>query len=100
MNIQGYASLSGISPATKIQDNGKQTTGSNSFGAMLNAYIDQTNHNEKVSDKAATVLAAGKGGNTSETLLAIEKADISFKMMMSVRNKLVDAYREISRMQV
>jgi len=45
-------------------------------------------------------LASGDSKNTSETLLAIQKADLSFQLMMSVRNKLVSAYREISRMQV
>jgi flagellar hook-basal body complex protein FliE len=36
--------------------------------------------------------------NIHETLLAIEKADISFKYMMNIRNKLLDAYKEVMAM--
>ncbi|EAU54696.1 flagellar hook-basal body complex protein FliE [Mariprofundus ferrooxydans] len=101
MNIHGYAPLPGIGQSAKISDAGKTTTaGSGNFAALLNSYTQQVNHDHKVADSAAQDLALGKGGNTSETLLAIQKADLSFQMMMGVRNKLVDAYREISRMQV
>lgn len=100
MSIQAYGPLSGITSGTKMQDVGKSESGNNNFAAVLKNYTEQLNHTEKQADTAAQNLATGKGGNTSETLLAIEKADISFQMMMGVRNKLVDAYHEISRMQV
>jgi len=70
------------------------------FGAMLSAYTQQLNHNEKAADAAGLQLASGKNVNTSETLLAIQKAELSFQLMIGVRNKLVDAYHEIMRMQV
>lgn len=100
MSIHGYAPLSGIGQSAKMADAGKKTADSANFAALLNNYTQQVNHDHKVADSAAQDLALGKGGNTSETLLAIQKADLSFQMMMGVRNKLVDAYREISRMQV
>jgi len=42
------------------------------------------------------------GGNQEihQTMIAIEKADVSFKLMMQVRNKILSAYEEISRMQI
>ncbi len=70
------------------------------FSSLLKAYTEQMNVEHHQASKAAVALATGKGGNTSETLLAIQKADLSFQMMLSVRNKLVDAYREVMRMQV
>jgi flagellar hook-basal body complex protein FliE len=45
-------------------------------------------------------LVAGRTKNIHETMLAIERADTSLKLMMQVRNKVLDAYREIMRMQV
>jgi flagellar hook-basal body complex protein FliE len=48
--------------------------------------------------KVAGVLA-GNGADVHSALIAVEKADLSFQLMMQVRNKIVSAYQEISRMQ-
>lgn len=48
--------------------------------------------------KVASVLEGG-GGDVHTALIAVEKADLSFQLMMQVRNKIVSAYQEISRMQ-
>ena len=39
-------------------------------------------------------------GDLQETMIALEKADVSFRLMMQIRNKVLDAYQEIMRMQV
>jgi len=70
------------------------------FGALIRQYVEQTNIQEKAADKASIELATGKSHNVSETMLALQKADLSFQLMLSARNKLVDAYREVMRMQV
>ena len=51
-------------------------------------------------DQAIRELVAGRNKNIHETMLAIERADSSLKLMMQVRNKVLDAYREVMRMQV
>lgn len=71
-----------------------------SFGEMLKSSLDQTNEVQAQADRAVKELAAGRNKNVHETMLLIEKADMSFKMMMQVRNKVIEAYREIMRMQV
>jgi flagellar hook-basal body complex protein FliE len=48
--------------------------------------------------KVASVLD-GTGTDVHSALIAVEKADLSFQLMMQVRNKIVSAYQEISRMQ-
>ncbi|MDQ6996648.1 MAG: flagellar hook-basal body complex protein FliE [Mariprofundus sp.] len=100
MNIHGYQSAVSLTPGNGLHQAGKPTTGSGNFATLLNAYVNEVNHDSKAAGKAAVALATGESKNTSETLLAIKKADLSFQMMLSVRNKLVEAYREISRMQV
>jgi len=74
--------------------------GKGQFGALIRQYVEQTNIQEKAAGKASVELATGKSHNVSETMLALQKADLSFQLMLSVRNKLVDAYREVMRMQV
>jgi len=70
------------------------------FGELVKAYVNQVNAQEHAADKAAVDLATGRNHNVSETLLALQQAEVSFQLMLSVRNKLVDAYREVMRMQV
>ena len=50
-------------------------------------------------DQKVTDLLEGRGVDVHSALIAVEKADISFQLMMQVRNKMVAAYQEISRMQ-
>ncbi len=106
MNIHGYqpsSVSSGISsPKNTMQDVGKAAGGEKNFATLLQAYTQQVNHDSKAAGKAAVALASGvdTGKGTAETLLAIKQANLSFQMMLGVRNKLVDAYREIIRMQV
>ncbi|MBI3542747.1 MAG: flagellar hook-basal body complex protein FliE [Deltaproteobacteria bacterium] len=76
------------------------TAGSKSFGDMLNESIEKVNDLQAQADRAAKELSAGRNKNIHETMLMMEKADMSFRLMMQVRNKVIDAYREIMRMQV
>jgi len=102
MNIQGYQPVSGLDASNSMPVGGAKgaTNGAENFASMLKAYTEQVNHDTKAAASAGEALAAGESVNTSETLLAIQKASLSFEMMLGVRNKLVEAYREVIRMQV
>jgi flagellar hook-basal body complex protein FliE len=62
--------------------------------------MDQVNVYQSQADTAIKEMVAGRNKNIHETMLTIERADTSLKLMMQVRNKILDAYREIMRMQV
>lgn len=70
------------------------------FGQMLSESIEKVNDMQVQADHSIKELAAGRTKNIHETMLSIEKADTSLKLMMQVRNKVLDAYKEIMRMQV
>jgi flagellar hook-basal body complex protein FliE len=74
--------------------------GGGSFSDVLRKSVDQVNVDQHEADTAIKELVAGRTKNIHETMLAIERADTSLKLMMQVRNKVLDAYREIMRMQV
>lgn len=71
-----------------------------SFGEMLTQAISETNQAQINADQAATDLSTGRSDNLHEVMLAMEEADISMRMLVQMRNKVVDAYQEIIRMQV
>jgi flagellar hook-basal body complex protein FliE len=77
-----------------------ETSDTKSFGSFLADSISKVNGLQQDADIAMQRLASGKSQNLHETLLAVERADIAFKQMNQVRMKVIDAYREIMKMQV
>lgn len=71
-----------------------------SFADTLKTALSQVNDLQKTADRAAQDLATGRTDNISDVMIAVEKADIALKVMVQVRNKIVDAYQEIMKMQV
>lgn len=70
------------------------------FSEILQKSIAEVNALQKEADQSVQDLAMGTGGDLHATMIALEKAELSFKLMMQVRNKIVAAYEEIMRMQV
>ncbi len=71
-----------------------------SFKDVLMEKIGEVNDLILDKDNAVEALATGKTENVAEVLVAVEKADQAFKALMQIRNKLVDAWKEIERMQI
>jgi flagellar hook-basal body complex protein FliE len=86
----------------KLENDQSLSTGesSASFADVLKTSIDKVNEIQKEADVQAQKLATGQTTNLPEVMVAMEKADISLKLMVQVRNKIIDAYQEIMRMQV
>ncbi|MDY6880734.1 MAG: flagellar hook-basal body complex protein FliE [Desulfatiglans sp.] len=72
----------------------------NSFGEILKNSINEVNKFRQEADSAVEALASGDGKDIHQTMIAIEKAEVSFKLMMQVRNKIISAYEEVMRMQI
>jgi flagellar hook-basal body complex protein FliE len=62
--------------------------------------IDEVNQSQLTAETKINEAIAGKSKDITGTVIAMEKADISMKMLMAVRNKMISAYEEIMRMQV
>ena len=76
------------------------TEKSKSFSELLAGQVMDVNNLQKEADVAIQKLVSGKSKNLHETMLAVEKAEIAFKTMNQIRNKVIEAYREVMRMQV
>ena len=62
--------------------------------------FDEVNSDQTVADKKISEMVAGKNKDVTGTMIAMEKADVSLRLLMAVRNKLVSAYEEMMRMQI
>lgn len=70
------------------------------FIDSLKESLSKVNHLQKTASDSVTALSVGQDQELHQTMIAVEKADISFQLMMQVRNKILSAYEEISRMQI
>jgi flagellar hook-basal body complex protein FliE len=70
------------------------------FGEILKDAISTVNQLQTQSDQEVQKIMAGESTDLHTAVIAMQKADVSFQMMMQVRNKIVQAYQEILRMQV
>ncbi len=71
-----------------------------SFGQVLKQALSEVSELQAEADEAVRGLLLGEGVSIHETMIALQKAETSFKLLMEVRNKLISAYNEIMRMQV
>lgn len=72
---------------------------SKSFAAVVSEAIENVNQTQVESDIAIENMLTGKSRNIHETMVAMEKADVTLKLMAAVKNKALDAYNTIMRMQ-
>lgn len=81
----------GVTPAQPAGD---------SFGHLLGQMIDDVNSRQMAANDAIQSMQAGGPVSLHQAVIAMEEANVSFQLMVEVRNKLLDAYQEIMRMQV
>jgi flagellar hook-basal body complex protein FliE len=78
----------------------ESSQGSGSFKDLLLNSIQEVNTMQQAADRAVEQLAVGGDVNPAEVLTAVQKADIAFRMMMQIRNKIVQAYQEVQNIRI
>ena len=71
-----------------------------SFIDVLKESIGEVNDLQKNADNMAADVASGKSKDLHETMLASTQAELSFNLMIQIRNKVLDAYQEVMRLPV
>lgn len=71
-----------------------------SFARALGAEVNKVNEVLVESDSAVTTMVESQGANIHETMIALDKADIAVRLTNKIGQKLVQAYKEVSQMQV
>ena len=84
----------GVSPLKGVSKEGP------GFGDLLKKAVESVNAMQHEAGRLEEAVANGENVNIHQAVIAGEKAGLSFKLLMQVRNKMIDAYQEIMRMQV
>ncbi|MGC8828570.1 MAG: flagellar hook-basal body complex protein FliE [Verrucomicrobiia bacterium] len=107
-NLQGLGvdKVGGNIPAEEINkliQFESQNVKSNSVGSfenLLTNFVNQVNEKQNVADATVKGLLSGQEVSLHQAVIAMEEANLSFSLMVEVRNKLVEAYQELMRMQI
>jgi flagellar hook-basal body complex protein FliE len=97
LNSQSLSSLGSLPQPSKLA--GEQTEGK-SFKNVLIESINDANTLQQPAKRAVEGLFSGEDVNPAEVLTAVQKADLAFRMMMQIRNKLVAAYDEVKNIRI
>lgn len=91
--------LEGISREFSL-DKKAQTRDENGFRDLINKSMQEVNQLQSNADEKVQELFTGGGANLHQTMIELEKADVSFRLLMQVRNKIISAYEQIMRMSI
>ncbi|HVX11047.1 MAG TPA: flagellar hook-basal body complex protein FliE [Pirellulales bacterium] len=100
MSIQSVQVPSLVQPRTLPGIGGTEAASSGSFKNFLLDSIQQVNSMQQDANQAVEQLATGGDVSPAEVFTAVQKADLAFRMMMQVRNKLVQAYQDVQNIKV
>jgi flagellar hook-basal body complex protein FliE len=87
------SSLPSALPATAPADN-------NSFSSLLGKLVTEVNAQQQIAGQNVSALQSGANVPLHQAVISMEEANVSFQLMVQVRNKLLESYQEIMRMQV
>ena len=95
----GQERLSRSSPATTGLKGMGGLSRAPSFEAVLEELIDAVDGKSKAAGKEVQSLMAGESDNLHQSVVAMQEAGVAFTLLVEVRNKLVESYQELMRMQ-
>jgi flagellar hook-basal body complex protein FliE len=86
--------------ATPANGSAFKTENSTGFGEILQKSLSAVNSQAQEADELVAGLVSGRHANIHETMIAMEEAGISFRLLTKVQNKVIAAYEEIQRLQL
>ena len=86
------------SPAPGVENAGAAKSGFLNAVEAAGKYVSKVNDLQQASDASIQDLLTGKNNDITAVVLAVAKADVSFKVLVGVRNKLIEAYKQTMNM--
>jgi len=96
-SASGLGEISPLAPSNPVRG----VEPSNDFSSVLRTSVDAVNATQQRAQQATSAWERGDSeASLTQVMVSLQKADVSFKAMMEVRNKMVDAYQEVMRMSI
>jgi flagellar hook-basal body complex protein FliE len=91
--------IGGVSSVAGAGLSPKPVSGAGNFGELISNFVENTNKDQQASGQAIDDLVSGKTDNMQDVVMAVANAEMSFQFFMEIRNKVIDAWTELMRMQ-
>ena len=98
--ITSIRSVSHLSRVLGKEPVGQPASPSGGFGKLFSDAIGSLNRIDNEAQHAIARLAAGEDVDLHQVMITVQEADIAFQLASQVRNKLIEAYNEVMRLQV
>jgi flagellar hook-basal body complex protein FliE len=85
---------------SQIQPLKPAASGAGDFGQLVGNLLQDVNQSQNQAADAVAQLASGKTDNVHQVMIALGKAEVSFNYMLEVRNRLLDAYKQVMQMPI
>ena len=95
-----FTELEAISPGILPLPSTVAPAPSSGFGHLVTDLVSDVTAKQAAAAESVHALVSGKNVSLHQTMIAMEEASISFQLMVEVRNKLLESYQEIMRMQL
>lgn len=92
--------ISGLRGTTLVQQSTQKVAGGPSFGNMLSKFLNDVNALQKQAGEVTQKALTGEIQDIHQVTIAAQKAAISLQLTAEIRNKMLESYREMMRMQV
>jgi flagellar hook-basal body complex protein FliE len=103
MEGPGAASLlkTQLSPETSAAGgSGASQVQGTDFSNLLDKMVQEVNHKQAAASETVSALQSGQAVSLHQAMIAMEEANVSFQLMVEVRNKLLESYQELMRLQI
>jgi len=95
-----FTELEKLSPGILPHSVGTTATAPTGFDKLFTGLVNEVSAKQAAAGEAVNSLLSGKNVSLHQTVIAMEEASISFQLMVEVRNKLLESYQELMRMQI
>lgn len=100
MTLAPLPSLSPLTAPPSLAERPSTSVPADGFGRVLQGLLAQNTTAQASADEAVRAVATGEAQDLHTVSLAVAKADLSFRLILELRNRLADAVSEVTRMQV
>jgi flagellar hook-basal body complex protein FliE len=100
VSVSGLMPSQGANSAGKLAEAANGSSSSGAFPGMLNQLLQNVAHSHATADTAVQDLALGQTDNLHAVMLQMAQADLTFHLVLEIRNRLTEAYQDIMKMQI
>src|SRR5882762_2934788 len=95
-----FTELEKLSPGLLLQPIDTATAAPGAFEKLVGGLVNEVSAKQAAAGEAVSGLLSGQNVSLHQTMIAMEEASISFQLMVEVRNKMLESYQELMRMQI